>query len=147
MALKPPVEVPQGAIRLNTDSQKLEFFAQDQWWEMATDTPILDGGARGIVAGTANDVNTINFVNIAASGNATDFGDTTVVRGQAGGDSNSIRGVFAGAYGQSPAQYSNSMEYVTIATTGNATDFGDIPNISGNSSYTAGCSDSHGGIS
>ncbi len=36
MALKPPVEVPQGAIRLNTDSQKLEFFAQDQWWEMAT---------------------------------------------------------------------------------------------------------------
>ena len=37
MALKPPVEVPQGAIRFNTDSQKLEFFAQDQWWEMATD--------------------------------------------------------------------------------------------------------------
>ena len=41
MALKPPVEVPQGAIRLNTDSQKLEFYAQDQWWEMATDVPNL----------------------------------------------------------------------------------------------------------
>ena len=48
MAFKPPVEVPQGAIRLNTDSQKLEFFAQDQWWQMATDVPTLDGGARGI---------------------------------------------------------------------------------------------------
>ena len=51
MALKPPVEVPQGAIRLNTDSQKLEFFAQDQWWEMATDVPTLDGGARGVFVG------------------------------------------------------------------------------------------------
>ena len=47
MATKPPVEVPQGAIRLNTDSQKLEFFAQDQWWQMATDsTAPIDGGSR-----------------------------------------------------------------------------------------------------
>jgi hypothetical protein len=61
--------------------------------------------------------------------------------------SNSIRGVFAGAYGTSPAQYLNTMEYVTIASLGNGTAFGEIPNISGNSTYTAGCSDSHGGIS
>ena len=26
MSNKPPIEVPQGAIRLNTDSQKLEFL-------------------------------------------------------------------------------------------------------------------------
>ena len=38
MSNKPPIEVPQGAIRLNTDSQKLEFFAQDRWYEMATET-------------------------------------------------------------------------------------------------------------
>ena len=54
MATKPPVEVPQGAIRLNTDSQKLEFFAQDQWWQMATDVPTLDGGARGTFSGGHN---------------------------------------------------------------------------------------------
>ena len=46
MSNQPPIEVPQGAIRLNTDSQKLEFFAQDRWYEFATDyfiyTP-LDG--------------------------------------------------------------------------------------------------------
>ena len=41
MSNKPPIEVPQGAIRLNTDSQKLEFYAQDRWYEMATDTPNL----------------------------------------------------------------------------------------------------------
>ena len=40
---KPPSEVPQGAIRFNTDSQKMEFFAQDRWWEMATDVPYLGG--------------------------------------------------------------------------------------------------------
>ena len=45
MSNQPPIEVPQGAIRLNTDSQKLEFFAQDRWYEFATDSPVLDGGA------------------------------------------------------------------------------------------------------
>ena len=33
--------IPQGSIRFNTDSQKLEFYAQDQWWEMVIDTPAL----------------------------------------------------------------------------------------------------------
>ena len=48
MSNQPPIEVPQGAIRLNTDSQRLEFFAQDRWYEMATDSPTLaDGGTRG----------------------------------------------------------------------------------------------------
>ena len=72
MALKPPVEVPQGAIRLNTDSQKLEFYAQDQWWEMATDvaSPIA---TRGVLAGgytPAAWVNTIDYIMIATAGNA-----------------------------------------------------------------------------
>ena len=49
MALKPPVEVPQGAIRVNTDSQKIEFYAQDQWWEMATSQAALTTGSRRAV--------------------------------------------------------------------------------------------------
>ena len=51
MSNLPPIEVPQGAIRLNTDSQKLEFYAQDRWYEMANDSPNLDGGSRGIWGG------------------------------------------------------------------------------------------------
>ena len=43
--IKPPIEVPQGAIRLNTDSQRLEFFAQDRWYEMATENA-SDSGSR-----------------------------------------------------------------------------------------------------
>ena len=85
MALKPPVEVPQGAIRLNTDSQKLEFFAQDQWWEMATDVPTLDGGARGTWSGGHSPyLDTIDYVSIASAGNAVDFGNLSVGRSASG---------------------------------------------------------------
>ena len=78
MALKPPVEVPQGAIRLNTDSQKLEFFAQDQWWEMATDVPTLNGGVRGVLGGgNTTGYNVIQYVTLSTAGNAADFGDLT----------------------------------------------------------------------
>ena len=78
MALKPPVEVPQGAIRLNTDSQKLEFFAQDQWWRMATDVPTLSGGVRGLAIGGNTSPtgvnNKIDYITIPSAGNAIDFG-------------------------------------------------------------------------
>ena len=63
MSNQPPIEVPQGAIRLNTDSQKLEFFAQDRWYEFATDSPTLDGGARGLFGGgsTPSNSDVIDF--------------------------------------------------------------------------------------
>ena len=77
MSNKPPIEVPQGAIRLNTDSQKLEFFVQDRWYEFATNTPMLDGGGRGLVGGgkQGSSTNTIQFVTISILGNSQDFGD------------------------------------------------------------------------
>ena len=76
MSNKPPIEVPQGAIRLNTDSQKLEFFAQDRWYEFATDSPILDGGGRGIcIPGDGSSGQVVNFFTIPTAGNATDFGN------------------------------------------------------------------------
>ena len=65
MSNKPPIEVPQGAIRLNTDSQKLEFFAQDQWFEMATESISLDGGnGRGVAAGGNTPGQTLSLIHI-----------------------------------------------------------------------------------
>ncbi len=122
MALKPPVEVPQGAIRLNTDSQKLEFFAQDQWWQMATDVPTLNGGTRGLfgTGATPSATNTIDYITIATTGNSVDFGDCTTARAEtAGGNGSRTRGLFAGGG-------DNTIDYVTIASTGNATNFGDL---------------------
>ena len=80
MALKPPVEVPQGAIRLNTDSQKLEFFSQDQWWEMATEESSPIAG-RGIQFGAgANPRQEIQYFSLVTAGDATDFGDLNAGR-------------------------------------------------------------------
>ena len=128
MALKPPVEVPQGAIRLNTDSQKLEFFAQDQWWQMATDVPTLQGGARGVFAGgytggPATLYNNIEYITIPSAGNAIDFGNLTDARDYTAAGSSPTRTCFAG--GRDPSN-TNIIDYITTASTGNANDFGDL---------------------
>ena len=128
MALKPPVEVPQGAIRLNTDSQKLEFFAQDQWWEMATDVPTLDGGARGIIGGGTSYADRIEFITIPTAGNSTDFGDLSTGRMLVSGMSSRTRALFAGGR-KSPGVQENLIDYVTISSTGDAVDFGDLTKI------------------
>ena len=93
MSNKPPIEVPQGAIRLNTDSQRLEFFAQDRWYEMATDTPTLDGGARGIIFTGSSGSNSIDFITIPIAGNAVDFGDISGTLRYAAGTSDSHGGL------------------------------------------------------
>ena len=146
MALKPPVEVPQGAIRLNTDSQKLEFFAQDQWWQMATDVPTLDGGARGVIRGgqTPSSTNVIEYVTIPVASNSTDFGDTIITGTRHVIMSNSSRGVIG-----SDGSITNALDYITFATTGNSLDFGDqVSSSAAPVVYSfGGCSDSHGGIS
>ena len=128
MALKPPVEVPQGAIRLNTDSQKLEFFAQDQWWQMATDVPTLQGGSRGLFGGgyTPSFINTINYITIETQGDAVDFGDLTYTDSNVcSSGASRTRGMWFGG-GEEPSAENNNINYVTIATTGNAADFGDL---------------------
>ena len=87
-------------------------------------------------------INTIQFITIASTGNATDFGDHTDLRRALGACSNSIRAVYGG--GNTPSGTVNTLSFVTIATTGNGQDFGDLlsaRNIDGTTS-----SDSHGGI-
>jgi len=105
---------------------------------------------RGIwLAGRTNSpspgtvLNEIDYVTIASTGNATDFGDVTVARrggGPISSGSNSIRGYAAG--GLAPS-VSNVIDYVTIATTGDAADFGDLATAS---NASMGFSDSHGGL-
>ena len=103
---------------------------------------------RGLFSGGNNpqSVNTIQFITIASTGNSVDFGDMSDVKRLHGSVSNDIRAVFGGGMINSSPNYTNSMNFVTIATTGNGIDFGDIPRSDG-FAYTAGASDSHGGIS
>ena len=120
MATKSPVEIPQGAIRFNTDSQKMEFYAQDQWWEMATDVPTLDGGVRAVYCNgsTGSTLNTSRYFTIATTGGSTDFGTLTrTVFNTPASFSSSTRGVIMG--GSDPSATSTS-DTITIASTGSA---------------------------
>ena len=130
MSNQPPIEVPQGAIRLNTDSQKLEFYAQDRWYEMATDVPTLDGGARGLFTSGYNNPayqNRVDMITIPTAGNGTDFGDMLsgfAPYGAAGGASRT-RGMIAGGSINGNGSL-NVIQSVTISTQGDFVNFGDL---------------------
>ena len=85
--------------------------------------------------------NTIEFITIASTGNATDFGDATNSVTQGYSHGSHTRGVFAAGTAASDI---NTIDYVTIATTGNALDFGDTYSPCRGGSGTSDC---HGGIS
>ena len=121
MSNQPPIEVPQGAIRFNTDSQKLEFFAQDRWFEMATESISLDGGnGRGLAAG-GNDPGTIDvieYITISTQGNSIDFGNlTAATQDKPGGTGSSTRGIIGG--GKRPPNTTNVIDFITFSSTGN----------------------------
>ena len=80
-------------------------------------------GDRGLTAGGTEGSfvrNYIEYINITATGNATDFGDLTKTKRQFSAVSDVTYGVFGGEGGDN-----QTIDYVTIATTGNASDFGD----------------------
>ena len=91
------------------------------------------GGAYNVDTKPATNVgsNTIDYVTIASTGNAADFGD--LVRQSGSSDTtfskfstaSSTRGLFAGGYG-APSGQIDEITYITIATTGNTTYFGDL---------------------
>ena len=87
-------------------------------------------------------INTIQFITIASTGNATDFGDHTDLRRSLGACNNSTRAVYGG--GNNPSPPVNTISFVTIETTGNGQDFGDL--LSARSTALTTTSDSHGGI-
>ena len=82
---------------------------------------------RGIFGGGRNPAvhtNRIDYITIASSGDATDFGDQDRAFMASGGMSSSTRGIFAGGY--APSLPDLDMEYIQISTLGNALDFGDL---------------------
>lgn len=68
--------------------------------------------------------NRVDSINIATTGNATDFGDLSAPRIELAGASSSTRCVFGGGIDTGSAL--NIIEYFSFSTAGNATDFGDL---------------------
>ena len=85
--------------------------------------------------------NILDYITIASTGDAVDFGDLTQARSNVGALSNPTRGVFTGGY--TPTQV-NTIDYITIATLGNAQDFGDMTESIGTNS--AQCASTTRGI-
>ena len=147
MSLPPSGEIPQGAIRFNTDSQRLEFYAQGEWWIMSTDTPNLaqsgdsTPGARGIIGARATPglIDEIDYFTIASRGNATVFGEMSTARYLYGTLASSTRGVFTGGNGQL-----SRIESITFASTGDAVV--DAGTLSTGRYLTIGCSNSIRGL-
>jgi len=70
-------------------------------------------------------IGTLDFVDIATIGNATDFGDLTVVRTARQMGSSGTRGLFA-AGGFPGTESFNTIDYITFQSGGGASDFGDL---------------------
>ena len=132
-----------GGTTSSTDTNQIQYVNLDttgnaiDFGDLLSDR--LGGGSlasrtRGIYAGgvqnpgDGNDTDQIQFVTIASTGNATDFGNLIGVLGyiNGGGSGNSTRGLFAG--GATTPTYTDTdlIQYITIASTGDAVDFGDL---------------------
>ena len=85
-------------------------------------TAYRGGRGRAIIGGgnTPTDVNILDKVEIATTGNASDFGDLSQVREQPYAASSSTRGVWAGG------KTTTTMDYVTLSSEGGADRFGDL---------------------
>ena len=129
----PSLDTPTaGALRFNTDSNQLEIYDGNQWTGiLATSPERQTGGCRGLLnlgcSGPNNGgINIIDYINIASTGNATDFGDDHVESYGSkfgAGAGSRTRAVWTGSY--NPATPS-CIRYNTIATLGNSQDFGDM---------------------
>ena len=114
---------PVGAFRFNTDSSKLEYYDGNQWVNVTSDSPeVQTGGTRGLILGGYEQpeggvVNTIQYINIATTGNAIDFGDLQAIGYGNCCFSNRTRGIYM--------DNSPHNQYITLTTTGNSVSLGE----------------------
>ena len=127
----PSVEIPLGAMRFNSDSQKLEYWNGSAWFQIHTFSSNLDGGARAVFhsgrLSSGNDKNNIDFVTISTAGNAIDFGDSTQSTESLNTScvSSRTRGLYGGGYTH-PTGHHDQIGFLTISSTGNSADFGNL---------------------
>ena len=117
--------VKAGALRFNTDSNKLELYDGNQWTQIVATSPEAQtGGTRGLfvggrTGGSARDV--MDYVNIDSTGNSIDFGNLTAATRVPFTCASRTTGISAG--GIAPG-YVNDIITITIASTGSAVDSG-----------------------
>jgi len=83
---------------------------------------------NGRTADSTYQVDTLQYITISTTGDATDFGDATTASYMHSGCSNDTgdRGIYGGGYNHDASGAQNFIDYITISTTGAGTDFGDL---------------------
>ena len=91
---------------------------------------ILSSGGRGRGIFFANypapSSDAIEKIEIATTGNATDFGDTSAPRNLGASFASSTRGILAGGQPGASPYYVSTIDFVIISSEGGANDFGDL---------------------
>jgi len=138
-------------VTMATLGNSVEFGELDKSGGGGRSNGNCSSNTRGVLnVGTQSpaDGNVIEFITIASTGNAKNFGDLSGGQQMRGACSNQIRGLFAGGFvSPGSSNYVNTCERITIATTGSATDWGDPFETETGRAYNSGISDSHGGLS
>ena len=90
-------------------------------------TDFRGGRGRGVFAGGYNPGgnNTIEFIEIVTTGNATDFGDMKKNSANAAAFGSSTKGIFCGGY-FAPSANTDTIQFVTFSSRGGANEFGDL---------------------
>ena len=121
--------IHQLSIQSQGNTEEFGDLTNARWIPAPSSSPTRGvwsgGGGPSPGSPTGAYVNFIDFVTIANSSNATDFGDMTAEKGYHAGLSNETRGIIAGGYNDSVGKI-DVIEFITIATAGNAQDFGDL---------------------
>ena len=105
---------------------------------------VISGSTRGVYGGGQNDASNghddMQYITIATTGNASEFGDLGYRMAETSGASDLTRGLFMGGSGETggAGNFMNTISYITMDTTGSATDFGDLTRLSQGS---ASCAD------
>ena len=109
----------EGSVRFNDDLNTLEFYNGVEWRQFT----VTGASGRGVFGSTFN-IPAMDYINISSTGNAVNFGQTTLAAQGKSGCSSSTRGLWGGGY--APGVLTNIIDYVTIQSEGNAIDFGDL---------------------
>ena len=132
-----PTSPSVGSLWYSTTSDAFYMWDGTQWNTITfTPPPPAFFGSRGIFTPGQQSAfptvfaNVLDYVTIASSGNATDFGDLTSSGTGTSAVSNGTRGCIT--LGQDTSfGFRNGIDYITISTPGNGTDFGDLTSVRG----------------
>lgn len=125
-------------IEINSGSNAVDFgdlTTTDDRFQLSACSSSTRGIWAGGYSGGSTYSNVIDYVTIASTGNATDYGDLSAVSTNAGtgygmawgsGFGNETRGVFGRGEARDSSNPINVISYLTIATTGTTSDFGDF---------------------